>query len=162
MLLLWLQMSLFFFLSYGTSLYMRKVESLFLFTTYMSLPSFHLSEGNASKENLVKTHFVACMATCHSLTKIEGQLSGDPLDLKMFEATGWVSFFGSIHTHGVVEGCAWLEGSSQKVVQKCAWNGLGIVNDLDQISWPVLDPKSPKSLWDMLCYVFPWKLQEQS
>jgi len=31
------------------------------------------------------------MATCHSLTKIEGQLSGDPLDLKMFEATGWVS-----------------------------------------------------------------------
>uniref|UniRef100_A0A8C2IQU3 ATPase 13A3 n=1 Tax=Cyprinus carpio TaxID=7962 RepID=A0A8C2IQU3_CYPCA len=35
--------------------------------------------------------FVSCMAACHSLTKIEGQLSGDPLDLKMFEATGWVS-----------------------------------------------------------------------
>ena len=31
------------------------------------------------------------MATCHSLTIIEGQLSGDPLDQKMFEATGWVS-----------------------------------------------------------------------
>uniref|UniRef100_A0A671Z3L9 ATPase 13A3 n=1 Tax=Sparus aurata TaxID=8175 RepID=A0A671Z3L9_SPAAU len=41
------------------------------------------------RENLVKSQFVACMATCHSLTKIEGQLSGDPLDLKMFEATGW-------------------------------------------------------------------------
>uniref|UniRef100_A0A8D3ANK3 P-type ATPase A domain-containing protein n=1 Tax=Scophthalmus maximus TaxID=52904 RepID=A0A8D3ANK3_SCOMX len=53
--------------------------------------SFHLSEENAYKENLVKSQFVACMATCHSLTKIEGQLSGDPLDLKMFEATGWVS-----------------------------------------------------------------------
>ncbi|XP_017268981.1 probable cation-transporting ATPase 13A3 isoform X2 [Kryptolebias marmoratus] len=52
--------------------------------------SFHLSEENAYKENLVKTQFVACMATCHSLTKIEGQLSGDPLDLKMFEATGWI------------------------------------------------------------------------
>ncbi|XP_061594430.1 polyamine-transporting ATPase 13A3 isoform X2 [Cololabis saira] len=51
---------------------------------------FHSSEGNASKENNVKTHFVACMATCHSLTKIEGQLSGDPLDLKMFEATSWI------------------------------------------------------------------------
>uniref|UniRef100_A0A4W4FIW7 Cation-transporting P-type ATPase N-terminal domain-containing protein n=1 Tax=Electrophorus electricus TaxID=8005 RepID=A0A4W4FIW7_ELEEL len=47
-------------------------------------------KDNAFKESLVKTHFVACMATCHSLTKIEGQLSGDPLDLKMFEATGWV------------------------------------------------------------------------
>ena len=33
----------------------------------------------------------ACMATCHSLTKIEGQLSGDPLDLKMLEAISWVS-----------------------------------------------------------------------
>ncbi|KAK3561806.1 hypothetical protein QTP86_014386 [Hemibagrus guttatus] len=48
------------------------------------------SEENAFKESLVKSHFVACMATCHSLTKIEGQLSGDPLDLKMFEATGWI------------------------------------------------------------------------
>lgn len=55
------------------------------------LASFQLSEETAYKENLVKTRFVACMATCHSLTKIEGQLSGDPLDLKMFEATGWVS-----------------------------------------------------------------------
>ncbi|XP_068612938.1 polyamine-transporting ATPase 13A3-like [Brachionichthys hirsutus] len=52
--------------------------------------SFHLSEENPYKENLVKSQFVACMATCHSLTKIEGQLSGDPLDLKMFEATGWI------------------------------------------------------------------------
>uniref|UniRef100_A0A7N6F7J6 P-type ATPase A domain-containing protein n=1 Tax=Anabas testudineus TaxID=64144 RepID=A0A7N6F7J6_ANATE len=64
--------------------------------------SFHLSEENPYKANLVKSQFVACMATCHSLTKIEGQLSGDPLDLKMFEATGWVSFSVSIHQHNVV------------------------------------------------------------
>ncbi|CAN7985648.1 unnamed protein product [Ixodes hexagonus] len=30
------------------------------------------------------------MATCHSITVIDRQLSGDPLDLKMFEATNWV------------------------------------------------------------------------
>lgn len=29
------------------------------------------------------------MASCHSLTIINGALSGDPLDVKMFEATGW-------------------------------------------------------------------------
>ncbi|XP_077440742.1 polyamine-transporting ATPase 13A3 isoform X2 [Vanacampus margaritifer] len=52
--------------------------------------SFQQSDEKASKESLVKSQFVACMATCHSLTKIEGQLSGDPLDLKMFEATGWI------------------------------------------------------------------------
>lgn len=30
------------------------------------------------------------MACCHTLTKIEGQLTGDPLDLKMFEATNFI------------------------------------------------------------------------
>ncbi|XP_052082525.1 polyamine-transporting ATPase 13A3-like isoform X4 [Mytilus californianus] len=34
-------------------------------------------------------NFISAMATCHSLTLIEGVLSGDPLDLIMFEATGW-------------------------------------------------------------------------
>uniref|UniRef100_A0A4W3IJR9 ATPase 13A3 n=1 Tax=Callorhinchus milii TaxID=7868 RepID=A0A4W3IJR9_CALMI len=52
--------------------------------------SFLPSEPSLCKESLVKSRFVACMASCQSLTKIDGQLSGDPLDLKMFEATGWV------------------------------------------------------------------------
>ncbi|XP_027443592.1 probable cation-transporting ATPase 13A3 isoform X4 [Zalophus californianus] len=51
---------------------------------------FLLPEENVCNEILVKSQFVACMATCHSLTKIEGVLSGDPLDLKMFEAIGWI------------------------------------------------------------------------
>ncbi|XP_038078895.1 probable cation-transporting ATPase 13A3 [Patiria miniata] len=34
-------------------------------------------------------HHIAAMATCHSLTVINGELSGDPIDLKMFQATGW-------------------------------------------------------------------------
>ncbi|XP_034836725.1 polyamine-transporting ATPase 13A3-like isoform X3 [Maniola hyperantus] len=29
------------------------------------------------------------MACCHSLTLLNGELAGDPLDLKMFESTGW-------------------------------------------------------------------------
>ncbi|XP_014228513.1 probable cation-transporting ATPase W08D2.5 [Trichogramma pretiosum] len=29
------------------------------------------------------------MLTCHSLTLIDEELSGDPLDIKMFESTGW-------------------------------------------------------------------------
>ncbi|XP_071379354.1 polyamine-transporting ATPase 13A3-like [Centroberyx affinis] len=52
--------------------------------------SFSPPEAEAAKDSLVNTAFVACMATCHSLTKIEGELSGDPLDLKMFNATGWI------------------------------------------------------------------------
>uniref|UniRef100_A0A8D0G6A1 Cation-transporting ATPase 13A3 n=1 Tax=Sphenodon punctatus TaxID=8508 RepID=A0A8D0G6A1_SPHPU len=30
------------------------------------------------------------MASCHALTPIGGRLSGDPLELKLFQATGWV------------------------------------------------------------------------
>lgn len=30
------------------------------------------------------------LTTCHSLTLIEGSIIGDPLDQKMFEATGWI------------------------------------------------------------------------
>ncbi|XP_036409657.1 probable cation-transporting ATPase 13A3 isoform X3 [Megalops cyprinoides] len=52
--------------------------------------SFLLPEERVCREALVKSQFVSCMATCHSLTKLEGVLSGDPLDLKMFEATGWI------------------------------------------------------------------------
>jgi len=29
------------------------------------------------------------MATCHSLRVVDGELLGDPLDIKMFEFTGW-------------------------------------------------------------------------
>lgn len=29
------------------------------------------------------------MATCHSLREVDGELVGDPLDVKMFEFTGW-------------------------------------------------------------------------
>uniref|UniRef100_A0A3B3VM82 ATPase 13A3 n=1 Tax=Poecilia latipinna TaxID=48699 RepID=A0A3B3VM82_9TELE len=52
--------------------------------------SFVAPEPGPVEERLVKSTFMACMATCHSLTKIEGELSGDPLDLKMFAATCWV------------------------------------------------------------------------
>lgn len=34
---------------------------------------------------------VVAMATCHSLTRIAGKLSGDPLDLSIFNSINWVS-----------------------------------------------------------------------
>lgn len=30
------------------------------------------------------------MASCHGLTMVQGNLIGDPLEVKMFESTGWV------------------------------------------------------------------------
>ena len=37
------------------------------------------------------SHLMAAMASCHSLTYLHGALTGDPLDVKMFEATKWVN-----------------------------------------------------------------------
>ncbi|XP_057712965.1 polyamine-transporting ATPase 13A3-like isoform X2 [Corythoichthys intestinalis] len=45
-------------------------------------------DTEVATEDLLKTSFVACMSTCHTLTTVEGQLCGDPLDLKVFTATG--------------------------------------------------------------------------
>lgn len=41
--------------------------------------------------SLSRSPLLVCMAACHSLTVIDGQLSGDPLDLIMFNAINWVS-----------------------------------------------------------------------
>lgn len=30
------------------------------------------------------------MASCHTLTKVQNQIIGDPLDIKMFESCGWI------------------------------------------------------------------------
>ncbi|EGR30929.1 hypothetical protein IMG5_120940 [Ichthyophthirius multifiliis] len=33
--------------------------------------------------------FLECMASCHSLTRVKGEIIGDPLEIKMFESTQW-------------------------------------------------------------------------
>ena len=48
------------------------------------------SEPVEKCSDLPRDDLLFCMATCHSLNVIDGELVGDPLDLKMFEATNWV------------------------------------------------------------------------
>ena len=36
-----------------------------------------------------KTPLLYALATCHALKLINGEVLGDPLDIKMFEYTGW-------------------------------------------------------------------------
>lgn len=40
-------------------------------------------------ERLPHGHLLYGMVTCHSITLMNGERKGDPLDLKMFESTGW-------------------------------------------------------------------------
>ena len=42
------------------------------------------------QNNLPMNELKYAMGTCHSLTRIDGVLCGDPLELKMFESLKWV------------------------------------------------------------------------
>jgi cation-transporting ATPase 13A2 len=46
-------------------------------------------ETTAENQNDTSRAALFTMATCHSLRSVDGELVGDPLDLKMFEFTGW-------------------------------------------------------------------------
>ncbi|XP_052821050.1 polyamine-transporting ATPase 13A3-like isoform X2 [Mya arenaria] len=48
------------------------------------------NEEVTDMSQLEKSRIVDAMATCHSLTLIEGHLNGDPLDLIMFHSINWV------------------------------------------------------------------------
>eukprot|EP00826_Nyctotherus_ovalis_P018309 TRINITY_DN15468_c0_g1_i13.p1 TRINITY_DN15468_c0_g1~~TRINITY_DN15468_c0_g1_i13.p1 ORF type:complete len:957 (-),score=308.46 TRINITY_DN15468_c0_g1_i13:525-3395(-) len=37
-----------------------------------------------------KTLMVEALASCHSITRVDGELIGDPLDIEMFNSTGWI------------------------------------------------------------------------
>ena len=56
---------------------------------FLYFDSFGKMKTSVTKDAPVGHHIVA-MATCHSLTIINGEISGDPIDLKMFQASGWV------------------------------------------------------------------------
>jgi cation-transporting ATPase 13A3/4/5 len=53
------------------------------------VPHSNLTSTSGDKYDINRAALFA-MATCHSLRSVDGELVGDPLDLKMFEFTGWL------------------------------------------------------------------------
>lgn len=55
------------------------------------IPSGEVHFGKLAKDENETTRnaFIAMLTTCHSLRTIDDELVGDPLDVKMFEYTGW-------------------------------------------------------------------------
>ena len=48
---------------------------------------FNLANRNKNKD--LNGLFIECLASCHGITRVNGQIIGDPIDVKMFEASGW-------------------------------------------------------------------------
>lgn len=53
------------------------------------VPHSSIASGPGDKYDVSRAALFT-MATCHSLRSVDGELVGDPLDLKMFEFTGWL------------------------------------------------------------------------
>ncbi|OBZ67235.1 hypothetical protein A0H81_12899 [Grifola frondosa] len=51
----------------------------------------------------VKASFLYALATCHSLKMVDGEVIGDPLDVKMFEFTNWMLEEGHVAGAAVVK-----------------------------------------------------------
>ncbi|PWY65000.1 hypothetical protein BO70DRAFT_325088 [Aspergillus heteromorphus CBS 117.55] len=67
------------------------------------LPKLPLNLGMSNDLGTIRStsaykNTVYTMATCHSLRVIDGELLGDPLDVKMFQFTGWSFEEGGSHT----------------------------------------------------------------
>ncbi|XP_077146439.1 putative cation-transporting ATPase 13A4 [Ranitomeya variabilis] len=60
-----------------------------------------------TSDNLCWCPILQAMASCHSLITLDGKLLGDPMDLKMFEGTGWelVDYKVKIRENDPYKGC---------------------------------------------------------
>ena len=53
--------------------------------------------------NDLTTRYFECLASCHSVSLLDDIKIGDPLDIKMFEATEWVLDESLTHDHATIE-----------------------------------------------------------
>jgi len=57
----------------------------------MNLDSMYENlEKYEEMKNYSSSLFVEALASCHSLTRVNGKIIGDPLDIEMFNASGWI------------------------------------------------------------------------
>lgn len=83
----------------------------------------------------MRSAFLAMLTTCHSLRLIDGELVGDPLDVKMFEFTNWVfdeetgaTMFADDYTHANPVPIAYSSSGPSSE------NTLGVIQSFDFVS----------------------------
>lgn len=79
----------------------RAVDPEMRFTEMLSDPSvicpIFQSLGDTTVDYNKRRSIIYTMATCHALRVVNGELLGDPLDIKMFQFTGWSYEEGGSH-----------------------------------------------------------------
>ena len=76
-------------------------NSVFIFDKYyenvmdLSRENYEYYKEKMSNNNIktrkkeLRQLYIECLACCHGITRVEGKLIGDPIDVEMFESTGW-------------------------------------------------------------------------
>ena len=57
--------------------------------------NYYKQKKTSNKKDLnsdLNQHFIECLASCHSATLVNNNLIGDPIDVKMFQASDWSLF----------------------------------------------------------------------
>ena len=57
------------------------------YTYYKEKIKSNNSQKTRKKE--LRQLYIECLACCHGATRVEGKIIGDPIDVEMFESTGW-------------------------------------------------------------------------
>ena len=60
---------------------------------YSNIVVNHFKRGDKNEKDFNKDllqYYVECLACCHQLTYVKEKLLGDPIDVQMFESTGWI------------------------------------------------------------------------
>jgi cation-transporting ATPase 13A3/4/5 len=98
------------------------------------------------------TQLVRAMASCHSIKIVnEGDLIGDPLDLKMFHFTGWRISEEEIETEIPTE-TLFEDGAGQFAVVK-EFEFMAALRRMSVITFRMDDTKTKNSLIDFECFV---------
>lgn len=61
-----------------------------------------LMRTNLNEDEEIIRDFLYCMVSCHGLTHVRGEMVGDPLEMKIFESTKWVSHKMWNHTNFII------------------------------------------------------------
>lgn len=70
------------------------------------IDNVHDLPGPDSRRDKDKASFLHALTTCHSLKVVDGDVIGDPLDVKMFEFTKWTLEEGHVAGTGIIKGKA--------------------------------------------------------
>ena len=95
-------------------------QSIFTFDRYyesvldLSKENFNYYKEKLKNNNNVKTRkkelrqlYIECLACCHGATRVDNKIIGDPIDVEMFESTGWE----------LIEECEDVDNYNPKIAQ---------------------------------------------